>query len=256
MRRRRGKHDANAGGCRVPDARLHADTDAHTNTNANADADARGYADAAAQPHADAGHGDVQRHRAAQLVPGGQRNATGDGPLQRRTLDVLPDAQRNLLGPRRSGLLRLPRADLLSAEPPAETKVPPERASGRAAITWDYAKLAVGYTLAGLATVSLWIVRGNMHSVNATVVFWLGGLSGWIVGMLLSPRGEEERQHFPVYLTSAASFVSGFVLAKLDDIFKAVVASQPSPQIWGAPLLCAATFCLGIVMTYVGRRSD
>ncbi len=77
-----------------------------------------------------------------------------------------------------------------------------------------------------------------------------GGLIGWIAGLLMTPvlRGEAER--FPEYGKALSTFVSGYLLSKLDRLFDGSnLGDMFVPRI----MMFASLFALGLLATYVWR---
>lgn len=83
-----------------------------------------------------------------------------------------------------------------------------------------------------------------------------GGLFGWIAGLLLSPTTRGERAQFSEYGKALSTFVSGFLVAKLDKLFELTVkgASDVNEIFVGRLILFASAVALGTLMTFIWRR--
>jgi uncharacterized membrane protein len=83
-----------------------------------------------------------------------------------------------------------------------------------------------------------------------------GGAFGWLVGILGSPRTTSEKREFSTYLNAVLTFITGFVVAKVDRLFEGPQQPDVMELVTNRLLLFAATFCLGALVTFVWRRRD
>jgi len=92
---------------------------------------------------------------------------------------------------------------------------------------------------------------------------WMGlmlliaGISaGWVIGIVLAPYTKEENTKFQSYTKAVASFLSGYVVAHLNDLIKHIM----KPEFLGNSLhlskliLLLAGFCVSVVLVYYTRE--
>lgn len=89
-------------------------------------------------------------------------------------------------------------------------------------------KLAVSGGCAGLLYVAVgvlvWLTADNQASRVTTAVPALLGISvGWLFGILSAPYGEE-KSRFGGYAKLLGSFVSGFLVSKVDRLFELAIS--------------------------------
>jgi len=120
-------------------------------------------------------------------------------------------------------------------------------------------KLFSGYALGTLA-LGYAVYAG--HSVGAdptekalNVLLCVGGgVFGWIAGMLLTPF-EDERSDFSRVGGALLTFVTGYLLAKVDPLLNAQLqAGGAAPGLMIRSLLFAVSFGVGALFVFVGRR--
>lgn len=115
----------------------------------------------------------------------------------------------------------------------------------------------IGYALAFLALAGIvWgaFKAGNSPPINILVAV-TGGLIGWIVGMLMTPVTGMEQIRFPEYGTALSTFVTGYLVAKIDRLFELAVNKETgiTDELIGRLLMFASAFALGALATYIWR---
>src|SRR5688572_4411533 len=81
--------------------------------------------------------------------------------------------------------------------------------------------VCIGYGLGLFVVIAIgWGVlsQGNSASLNLLIVV-AGGLTGWIVGMLMTPVSQTEQKAFPEYGKALTTFAAGYLVAKADKLF-------------------------------------
>jgi hypothetical protein len=61
----------------------------------------------------------------------------------------------------------------------------------------------------------------NIPSVARVLLLPGGGIAGWVVGIFLSPRGQQQQRQFETLARAIGTFISGFLLAKLAPLIAA-----------------------------------
>jgi hypothetical protein len=117
---------------------------------------------------------------------------------------------------------------------------------------------ALGYGLAAIAgAVLVWIALGIGTSFRINILILLtSGVIGWIVGILITPTTRNERTQFSEYGKALSTFVTGFLLAKVDKVFELTVtkAGDVNEVLLGQLMLSASAFALGILLTFIWRK--
>ena len=116
-------------------------------------------------------------------------------------------------------------------------------------------KVALGYGLGIISSIFLLCYCFNIESpmINLLLVLF-GGLLGWVTGILATPVDRAERKLFSTYVAAISTFLSGFVVAKLDRLFEEGLAQNAFTQlVFQRLLLFASAFLLGCLFTFVGR---
>ena len=116
----------------------------------------------------------------------------------------------------------------------------------------------LGYLLAAVGAAALFWVASDLGAspkFNYLIVIG-GGLTGWVIGILITPTSRGERAQFSEYGKAISAFVTGFVAAKIDKIFD--LATKDGGGInevfVGRLMLFASAFALGVLMTFIWRR--
>ena len=75
--------------------------------------------------------------------------------------------------------------------------------------------------------------------------------------LVVSPKTKTEETTFSVFSPSVATFVGGFVVAKVDQVYDANVHNGVmSEQFLIGVLLFSTAFGIGLLFTFVGRLAD
>jgi len=117
--------------------------------------------------------------------------------------------------------------------------------------------LVTGYVLGGIAIGGLiWssFSIGSLPQLNILFLF-CGGLLGWILGILITPISATEESRFSEYGKAIATFLTGFLVAKVDRIFSLAIQEQNdiSEVFIGRSLLFVISFSLGVLFTFIWR---
>lgn len=123
---------------------------------------------------------------------------------------------------------------------------------------WGKLKLGFGFVLSlGIGGITFYIALSQQAWLSL-LIWFLGGILGWISGIFLSPITSTQRDLFRDYGKAITAFISGFVLAKLDRLWEsAVPEGEPVPELLSLNLLLfLIAFGLGFLLTFVGRTSE
>jgi uncharacterized membrane protein (DUF485 family) len=118
-------------------------------------------------------------------------------------------------------------------------------------------KVQIGYAMGAVTLVTL-----VAASFNIGTAYWLnillllfGGLLGWVTGILATPLDPNEKSQFSAYAAAISTFLTGFVVAKLDKLFELTIQQQVLSQVaFGQALIFGTAFLLGALFTFIGRR--
>jgi len=119
-------------------------------------------------------------------------------------------------------------------------------------------KVAIGYAL-GLVALATLIAAcfkvGSASWINILLLIF-GGLLGWICGILTTPLDATEQSQFSTYAAAISTFLSGFVVAKLDRLFQTALDEKAivTTAAVGSGLIFGSAFLLGALFTFVGRK--
>ena len=93
----------------------------------------------------------------------------------------------------------------------------------------------------------------SARSLNRLVAL-IGGLCGWVLGMLFTPYSESEAKQFAAVSTVVSVFLSGYVVSKVDRFLeKTLFGDARSPESWARAGLFAATLLLACVTLFTAR---
>jgi hypothetical protein len=110
--------------------------------------------------------------------------------------------------------------------------------------------------LGGIAAIVLiWAAYGLDSPPKLNIVLLIsGGLIGWVVGILITPSGSEKAK-FSEFGTALSTFVTGYLVAKLDKLFDLSTqdAANVNAMAVGRVLLFASGFALGALFTFIWR---
>lgn len=122
----------------------------------------------------------------------------------------------------------------------------------------SYMKLGVGYALGASAFIACIYaaLRAGSNPHLQVVLCLLGGILGWVIGILQTPLNEGERARFSDFVKAVSAVITGFVLAKLDSIFPTLLAKAAASE--GETLFLRVTIfltCLlvGFLYTFITR---
>src|SRR5262245_29749662 len=110
----------------------------------------------------------------------------------------------------------------------------------------------IGFLLAVLVLIGM--VIGTWEPENQSAMrlnLWIliaGGLIGWGVGMLMTPISDAEEKKFPEYAKLISTFVTGYLVAKIDKLFD---VSQVDEMFVQRLLMFLSMFVLGALATFV-----
>jgi hypothetical protein len=121
--------------------------------------------------------------------------------------------------------------------------------------TWQRAKVIGGYILGLAASVYIYYTAwGNTLLVLLTL---FGNITGWIAGILFSPKDRQQSAAFANYRAGIATFLGGFVVAKVESFLEPQVAPDKMTEAFAIGiLLFSISFGLGVLFTFIGRLSD
>lgn len=116
-------------------------------------------------------------------------------------------------------------------------------------------RVIIGYVLGAFSIVILAIAAFQLGSTDSDhwrniLIILFGGLLGWCTGILATPKDTIEENQFSTYKATISTFLSGFVLAKVDRIFESKVMT---PIIFTQLLIFGSSFLLGTLFTFIGR---
>ena len=115
---------------------------------------------------------------------------------------------------------------------------------------------AIGFFLALVAFFVLWMLaRRNGQPPVRMMLFVFGALLGWTVGILITPEKSQEGA-FSAYGTAIMTFITGFLVAKIDRIFEVKIEGNPNfvnGEFVFRVLLGGSAFVLGVLCTFIWR---
>jgi hypothetical protein len=118
-------------------------------------------------------------------------------------------------------------------------------------------KVQTGYVLGALVLIALvgaCFRIGTSYWLNILLLLF-GALLGWVTGILATPLGSAEQSQFSTYAAANTTFISGFLVAKLDKLFELSVTKEALTEVLlGRALIFASAFLLGALFTFIGRR--
>ncbi|MEH6434465.1 hypothetical protein [Massilia sp. DD77] len=102
-----------------------------------------------------------------------------------------------------------------------------------------------------------WQVGASRTDAAFNQLVLVFGLSlGWAAGILIAPYSRDEQRQFSTLAKSVTAFGSGYLLGKLDQIFKRLFDHEfELNSLYGFRLLAGGSaFVLAAIITYVHRR--
>ena len=87
-------------------------------------------------------------------------------------------------------------------------------------------------------------------------VMVVGATIGWIIGILSSPYGEKEKEHFSTIVKGVTVFFSGYALAKVDPIITAILKPEAflEPVVAFRAIAFFTSLLLAVIITFVYRK--
>jgi hypothetical protein len=114
----------------------------------------------------------------------------------------------------------------------------------------------IGYGLGALALIIMLVAcfyaadSGWIH----VLLLVFGMLLGWVVGILITPQSAEEKTQFSAYGAAISTFLSGYVVAKIDKLFESgAEKGLLTDAMLVRCLIFGSAFLLGLLCTFVGR---
>ena len=115
----------------------------------------------------------------------------------------------------------------------------------------------IGATILVVMIIAAFVFPSQKQDSWMGLMLLIAGISaGWVIGIVLSPYTTEEKTKFQSYTKAVASFLSGYVVAHLNDLIKYVM----KPEFLGNSLhlskliLLLAGFCISLVVVYYTRQ--
>jgi hypothetical protein len=126
-------------------------------------------------------------------------------------------------------------------------------------LTGDSRDVIIGTIVAVvLYSALLWFARryDNGQELQLLVLVGIvGGVGGWIAGILASPYDSTERSSFSELTKLVYGFLTGYVVSKIDPVVNRLLDVSPGkptkPLIYG--LFAIACFMIAVAYTYIGR---
>lgn len=119
-------------------------------------------------------------------------------------------------------------------------------------------KVVFGYFMGIVAFIVLITACFNIGPnkwINVLLLIF-GGLLGWVAGILATPLDTDEKSQFSTYAAAISTFLSGFLVAKLDQLFNMATNNPnfPFQETIGPVLIFGSSAILGALFTFVGRK--
>ena len=101
-------------------------------------------------------------------------------------------------------------------------------------MNWKMVGTCTSASVCLLALVALcFLIRVNLQDAYLNLALLvLGLIIGWVVGILSAPYTKKEESQFAAYLKAASVFVSGYLLAKIDNLVSKIL----SPEVLMMPI--------------------
>ena len=87
-------------------------------------------------------------------------------------------------------------------------------------------------------------------------VMVVGVTLGWIIGILTTPYGEKEKEHFSTIVKGVTVFFSGYALAKIDPIISTLLKPETflEPIVAFRAIAFLTSLLLAVIITFVYRK--
>lgn len=125
------------------------------------------------------------------------------------------------------------------------------------------AAVVPGYILGTLILIGLVYVSYALQNTHPERFFNMlllaaGGTSGWVAGILLSPRGQQQQRQFETLGRAIGTFISGFLLAKIAPLFEGLAGDKATWTLINGTrsLILIISFFLGLLFVFVGRTQS
>lgn len=113
----------------------------------------------------------------------------------------------------------------------------------------------LGFVMYGGCLCAAWALGQSPQSTAINFLLCIfGGVLGWVVGILLTPKSDEEAQNFQKVGGAILSFVTGYLVSKADILFKQATEQKADMDaMLGKGLLFGSAFLVGALFVFVGR---
>ena len=104
----------------------------------------------------------------------------------------------------------------------------------------------------------VYLAYQGWNTPNLILTGILGGILGWITGILFSPKDEKEAKTFTDFRAGIAAFLGGIAIAKIEQYMVPYLNEIDKTPILFANyfLYFTISFGLGLLITFVGRMAD
>ncbi|UWU68222.1 hypothetical protein [Bradyrhizobium sp. NC92] len=111
------------------------------------------------------------------------------------------------------------------------------------------------FAFAALAVIFVTASRQGASAPLSIQIIVAGGLIGWVVGILMTPQSPGEKSNFSDYGTAISTFVTGYLVAKIDRIFDLSIKDRAdiNELLIGRVLMFVSAFILGAGATSIWR---
>lgn len=119
-----------------------------------------------------------------------------------------------------------------------------------------YLGVAIGYIFSGISAVPVIILcfQQNNYALALSVLS-VFGITGWSIGILLSPRREENKQ-FNSILATLGSFLSGYLVSKFDPAINTLANINDENSIGlQYAIIAIFSFVNGVLLTFIWRKT-
>ncbi len=117
-----------------------------------------------------------------------------------------------------------------------------------------------GYILGIIILICLIYVSYRLQEIHPERYFNMlliptGGSLGWVVGIYLSPRGNQQERQFQTLGKAIGTFVSGYLLAKVSPLFQHFADDKEAWNILVGTraFIFVISFFLGLLFVFIGR---
>jgi len=125
-------------------------------------------------------------------------------------------------------------------------------------LRWSLVKVIIGYVLGAGAFITLCFAcfklagKDDIGWLNLVLLIF-GGLLGWVIGILVTPD-ESQKLQFKTFGQAISTFLSGFIVAKIDRWYEKSLDTSGLPAFGVGPIfIFGSGFLLGLLFTFIGR---